>query len=994
MKFTPTIKALAAAMSLSAFSAYAASGIGYFEYPYGDFNDRSQLQINDNSKNPTVLPQDGSSLLLTDRENFQARSVFRTEAIPLSNNYEFKTKFAFRIDRPNAEHGMQDQDIRNDGADGIVFVIQTNSNTAGSAGGGIGYYGIDNSIGIEFDTWGNDNPNGSIIDANGNTIAIDESKYDLVNGTVSHNHVGINLNGDPESVDISHISTPFNSEFIGHADSIDTSQYNGVPLTPTSLEIVDNKAWLTRDWWAWIDYDGTTLEVRLAPALAGEPEPAKPVSALLTRVINLESQLGLDSTNQDAFIGFTSATGGEVNRHEIMYWEFGNTYHDKNDILPPTCGKPITNGGVIAEIQDDPYEEANPTAGNTDLNNNNFQDIVSGLASINLLNVDNIKFDSAPSFTVGTTDMVDVTVSLIDSTVQGEATLEVTDDKGNTCTKDIKIGGDALPTAIAYVYPAGPAVTTSISVNVGEQFTLDASDSEDVGGNIDSWTWDVDSSDGDDSNDEVGEIATHTFNTPGTYTITLTVTDGSDQSQKDTVTVTVSNDGPSVNALVHSANKPTPSSSIDAVVGEVLSLDGSDSSDTETPNSSLVFEWQAVSNGTYVDTSTAKTDITFTAIGTYTVTLNVTDGNDQTGSDSVTINIINQPPVADAKVQSTAMATPETSASIKLGETVQFIGSGSSDLEDDIDGLTLTYDWKVTDTITGDVISTSSGESTSYDFDQAGDFAVTLTVTDSDGANATATAKVIVIAEFPPVANIKVTAKNTDDKDLDNKSETTGEYHFKVNQGQTVNLSLSGSDSTDKDGVIIEYNWSGDLLTVGKEGSIISGALTEQTDYEVSLTVTDDDGYTHQAKVMITISINQAPEPVIPVITIPPGTNVTIDPNDDSIIMEEGNKILLDASRSTDPDAQLGDKLQYEWWTTDEDGKPLELVSTSSVYEHTASSGSKQLILKLTDADGATSTTTFTVKSYEPSYTASGSMGSYLFTLLLLVLIRRKFIRS
>ena len=43
----------------------------------------------------------------------------------------------------------------NGGADGIAFVIQRESSNAGSAGGGIGYNGINPSIAIEFDTWWN-----------------------------------------------------------------------------------------------------------------------------------------------------------------------------------------------------------------------------------------------------------------------------------------------------------------------------------------------------------------------------------------------------------------------------------------------------------------------------------------------------------------------------------------------------------------------------------------------------------------------------------------------------------------------------------------------------------------------------------------------------------------------------------------------------------------------------------------------------------------------
>lgn len=58
--------------------------------------------------------------------------------------------------RPDAEHGPRvSRDRPCDGlgcgADGLVFVVQTNSNKVGG-GGGIGYQGIPNSVGVELDT--------------------------------------------------------------------------------------------------------------------------------------------------------------------------------------------------------------------------------------------------------------------------------------------------------------------------------------------------------------------------------------------------------------------------------------------------------------------------------------------------------------------------------------------------------------------------------------------------------------------------------------------------------------------------------------------------------------------------------------------------------------------------------------------------------------------------------------------------------------------------
>jgi hypothetical protein len=66
----------------------------------------------------------------------------------------------------------------NDGADGIVFVLQTAGNTAlGNQGDAMGYSGFSPSLGIEFDTYDNESWNG-------------------VTSEMSADHIAISVNGD------------------------------------------------------------------------------------------------------------------------------------------------------------------------------------------------------------------------------------------------------------------------------------------------------------------------------------------------------------------------------------------------------------------------------------------------------------------------------------------------------------------------------------------------------------------------------------------------------------------------------------------------------------------------------------------------------------------------------------------------------------------------------------------------------------------------------
>ncbi len=150
------------------------------------------------------------------------------------------------------------------GADGFVFVIQPNRNTIGGSGGGIGYGGIKSSLGVEYDTFNNGR-----------------------NDQNSNNHIGINLNGSLASLALN----------------------NALPF------ILDSRQDLT----SWIDYNGAsqTIEVRL------NDSNARPLSAILSYKFDLAAVIG----SPNAFVGFTSGTGGGAANHDLVNWEFRDTFN-------------------------------------------------------------------------------------------------------------------------------------------------------------------------------------------------------------------------------------------------------------------------------------------------------------------------------------------------------------------------------------------------------------------------------------------------------------------------------------------------------------------------------------------------------------------------------------------------------------------------------------------------------------------------------------------
>lgn len=222
-----------------------------------------------------IGPNVGDERVLRLTNNYgQSGSAFLTNPISLASDASFSSYFEFQF--TNQGGG---------GADGIVFTVQTVANTAGGAGGGIGYQGLSNSVGVEFDNW----DNGSCDGNNGN-------------------HAGIDINGSVCSV--------------VRADTLPAQLDSGTIFH------------------AWVDYNGVTdtLEVRLAL------DDTRPAAALMSYTVDLVSVLG--TTN--AFVGFTSGTGAATADHDIRRWVFNSEYAPITDPTDPTGGGTVPEPGTLA----------------------------------------------------------------------------------------------------------------------------------------------------------------------------------------------------------------------------------------------------------------------------------------------------------------------------------------------------------------------------------------------------------------------------------------------------------------------------------------------------------------------------------------------------------------------------------------------------------------------------------------------------------------------
>ncbi|MCU1438799.1 MAG: domain containing protein [Naasia sp.] len=263
-----------------------------------------------------------------------------------------------------------------------------------------------------------------------------------------------------------------------------------------------------------------------------------------------------------------------------------------------------------------------------------------------------------------------------------------------------------------------------------------------------------------------------------------------------------------------------------------------------------------------------------------------------------------QPP---ANSSPTASFTSSTS-----GLTASVNGTGSTDS----DGTVASYAWTFGDG------ATATGATASRTYATAGTYNVTLTVTDDAGATGTTTRSVTVTAPGGGGTNAAPTAAIGG-----------------TMSGATVNA--SGSGSRDTDGTIASYAWDfGDGGT--GTGVTASHTYTQSGSYTVRLTVTDDDGATGTATRTISVTVpgggggaNAAPVAAI-------GGSLN------------GRAANASGAGSRDTDGTI---VSYAW--NFGDGGTATGVTTTHVY---ASAGTYTVRLTVTDDDGATGTTTMSIR--------------------------------
>jgi PKD repeat protein len=224
----------------------------------------------------------------------------------------------------------------------------------------------------------------------------------------------------------------------------------------------------------------------------------------------------------------------------------------------------------------------------------------------------------------------------------------------------------------------GTSSAGTLDANVGDVITY-------------SWNW------GDATLPTTGATGSHSYLVPGTYTITLTTTDGWLKSASTTHTVVLTEPAGNVAPIA------TFTTSCTALACQTNSVGTGD------PNGDVIrYSWNF---GDASALSTAASPAhTYALAGTYTITLTVTDGWNRFTTVSNTVTMTepagNHPPVA-------AFSTSCTSLTCLMDST------GTSDP----DGDAISYSWNF-----GDLTAAVTTAAPSHSYAVGGTFTVTLTV--------------------------------------------------------------------------------------------------------------------------------------------------------------------------------------------------------------------------------------------------------------------------
>jgi PKD repeat protein len=385
-----------------------------------------------------------------------------------------------------------------------------------------------------------------------------------------------------------------------------------------------------------------------------------------------------------------------------------------------------------------------------------------------------------------------------------------------------------------------------------------------TGGVPTSWYWDF----GDGIDSEHAQTATHTFNDPGTYTVTLTVNNdaGSDTATKtDYITVTSESEASETSEGVEASEvpaKPTATFTADVTTGYApLSVHFT----SETTGNPISYFWvfEPETNNDWNSNHPVTAVHTFKNPGVYTVNLVVSNS---AGSSTMTetnyITVLAKP---------TQKPTAAFTADVKRGKVplgVKFADTSTG-------GVPTSWYWDF-----GDGTTSEDAQTAVHTFTKPGIYTVTLTVTNDGGSDTVSKANYITASaasEMPIASFYSLQAEK------------------EVTRGESLDVPATVSFRDSSTGSPASWFWDfgdGETSTVKNP----THKYVEAGSYTVTLTVTNDAGSNKVSKDAYVLAVAKEQPENIP--TAPPENKETGQNADISTLSEENRKTSSSASFS------------------------------------------------------------------------------------------------
>jgi len=280
--------------------------------------------------------------------------------------------------------------------------------------------------------------------------------------------------------------------------------------------------------------------------------------------------------------------------------------------------------------------------------------------------------------------------------------------------------------------------------------------------------------------------------------------------------------------------------------------------------------------------------------------------------------------IANEKVSAEFEATPE------IGEAPLKVSFDASATKDP-DGEVMRYDW---DFDGDESFDDAEGVKVTHTFDKIGEYEVQLRATDNSGQYSIGKKTILIKEATNPIAKIEL--------ETETDEYLTGETYI-----------FSAAKSFSPGGAIEKYEWDFGDGSPKANTKTVSHVFKTSGKFEVTLIITDEEKSTGETYLEVKVnSPTEAPKAVL---------KTTPEKGEDSPYLEGEVpfEVIFEAGDSTDADDNIVD---FEWDFNGDTVTDALGVTQDHIFTET---GTYNVILKVTDADGNVSQDSITVKARE-----------------------------